>query len=853
MASTGEVYNLIMSLTPSEKRYFKLQAHKFIGYHSRTYEKLFDALLIHPEKKFNEAVFRRMNRGKSFIKNLIEEVQILQTLIMKVMVQYHSGASVEHSLSEMLQEIRFLYTKGLVEDCLKLIERANDLAEKSESAGVKLQLLEFRKLIKDSSVHDNNGFPIDTPPAEIINQGKQAVNDWFSAHKESLNEIKVILLGDAKSGKTSICKKLKFSTFDDNQNQTDGIVIEPFKFKTLAHFSEQKKLHGTTAYFWDFGGQEIMSSTHQFFMTKRSVYMLVLEARRDAEADKTVRAWLERIRTFGGNSLVMVIGNKIDLMPSFGLDTTAIIRDYPEVCCFLNVSCKTDENIEKLKNALEEYIPKAELFDTKIDARWIKIKNDLIKLTATEKKINETQFSAICRKHGVKEIEKQSQVVRFLNDLGIILHFDEISLNEYYILDPLWVTIGVYRIITSEVASRNKGIISISDLTGIVNLESHIADRHRPEYQIKYSSTECRYLADIMAQFKLCYYLHNNDNILIPDLLDKETPQEEFGKFNLALERVTLVYEYRYLPTILIPRLIVELKNDLCKVWRTGLIVKSKTHMNAEAMIISKDNRIEITVVGEYKQKRDYLSVIRYFIDQINSYFTVDVDLYIPLSGYENYKVKFDNLVKMERAGVKKYKNWDIEEEFKISELLDGMLTEEEVERHFGAIIAEQKGVRKLKVFLASSIELKEDREEFEIFINRKNKQLIDKNLFIDLIKWEDFFDAVSETRMQDEYNNAICYSDIFVMLFFTKVGEFTNEEFEVAYNQFKKLKKPSIFTYFKDAPIRTGSLNKRDTLSLLNFEDRLREIKHFSTRYKSIEDLKYQFDMQLEKYLSMD
>jgi hypothetical protein len=55
------------------------------------------------------------------------------------------------------------------------------------------------------------------------------------------------------------------------------------------------------------------------------------------------------------------------------------------------------------------------------------------------------------------------------------------------------------------------------------------------------------------------------------------------------------------------------------------------------------------------------------------------------------------------------------------------------------------------KIFLASSSELKNDRKEFEIFINRKNIDLQKKGFFIELVIWEDFLDAMSQTRLQDE------------------------------------------------------------------------------------------------------
>jgi hypothetical protein len=156
--------------------------------------------------------------------------------------------------------------------------------------------------------------------------------------------------------------------------------------------------------------------------------------------------------------------------------------------------------------------------------------------------------------------------------------------------------------------------------------------------------------------------------------------------------------------------------------------------------------------------------------------------------------------------------------------------------------------VIKKKLFLASSSELKDDREHFEIFINRKNKIWIDKGVYLDLIVWEDFLDAVSQTRLQDEYNKAILECDIFLMLFATKVGKYTDEEFETAFAQFKATTKPFIFTYFKDTQISIGSAKQGDLMSLWAFQKKLQELGHFYTTYKNIDELKLKCDQQLDK-----
>ena len=111
----------------------------------------------------------------------------------------------------------------------------------------------------------------------------------------------------------------------------------------------------------------------------------------------------------------------------------------------------------------------------------------------------------------------------------------------------------------------------------------------------------------------------------------------------------------------------------------------------------------------------------------------------------------------------------------------------------------------------------------------------------------------MSETRLQDEYNTAIRDCDIFVCLFFTKTGKFTEEEFEVAHQQFKDNGKPRIYTFFKNAEIKTGSARKEDLNSLWAFQEKLKQLGHFHTNYDNIEDLKLQFRDQLDKLLEED
>ena len=151
------------------------------------------------------------------------------------------------------------------------------------------------------------------------------------------------------------------------------------------------------------------------------------------------------------------------------------------------------------------------------------------------------------------------------------------------------------------------------------------------------------------------------------------------------------------------------------------------------------------------------------------------------------------------------------------------------------------------KIFLASSSELKNDRKEFREFLSVENDRLHQQGIYLEMVQWEHFLDAISSTSLQDEYNQALESCDIVVCLFYTKAGKYTLEEFETALKQFRDTGKPLIYTYFKTgAP--TAAPDDESAQSLALFKDRLTEIGHFYTLYENISELKYKFGQQLRK-----
>jgi internalin A len=523
--------------------------------------------------------------------------------------------------------------------------------------------------------------PITTPPFEIVQQGRQSVLNWFSAIKKELKEIKIILIGEPKAGKTSLLRRLNEDRFEENETQTDGINIERIEFGNCQTFEKQKSLHKLTGYFWDFGGQEIMHATHQFFLTKRSVYLLVLDARKDNEIANQIRQWVKRIKSTGGNSDIVIIANQCDLNSGFGFENEyELQKEFPQIKLFIKISCKTGENLSLVKEKLEALIPKAELFNSEIDERWINIKELLQVGTNVDYYLGEDRFREICLASSLDERDAQKNAISFLHDLGLVLHFNEVVDHEYFVLDPYWITYGVYQILTSNLAGNKKGIVNISDLEFIINEEEDKREIYQVSNfkKISYNNHQRRFLLDMLCQFRLCFYLPDRRQFIIPDLLETAEPHEFTEPIRNSANSINLVYDYEYLPKSVMPQILVETHFLHFKIWRTGCILK---YRDCIALIISYGNQIRIKVSDGHRSKKDLLAIIRNTIDQINERLTNNTKILIPLPGTNEF-VGYEELLERDKDGETVYKIYKPEKrEFEISQLLEGISTKDEVKQ----------------------------------------------------------------------------------------------------------------------------------------------------------------------------
>lgn len=153
-----------------------------------------------------------------------------------------------------------------------------------------------------------------------------------------------------------------------------------------------------------------------------------------------------------------------------------------------------------------------------------------------------------------------------------------------------------------------------------------------------------------------------------------------------------------------------------------------------------------------------------------------------------------------------------------------------------------------IHIFLGSSLdELRLDREEMGNYVRMLNDVYIDRGVYIKLYECEYENAAMVKGRKQEEYNEEIRQSDIFLVLFYNKAGQYTIEEFREAYKQFQSTGAPAILTCFRQGE---GYAPDQSVLEFMNELDE--QIGHYFKRYTHIDSVKLTLLLQM-KLMKLD
>ncbi|WP_353573127.1 COR domain-containing protein, partial [Candidatus Albibeggiatoa sp. nov. BB20] len=502
--------------------------------------------------------------------------------------------------------------------------------------------------LKNSCKLDISGNPLETPPLEIAEKGIEAIRNYFAEkERQPLNEAKILIVGQGGVGKTSLLNRLLFNEFDEHENKTDGINIQNWQVDIK---NEQIRLN-----VWDFGGQEIMHATHQFFLTKRSLYLLVLDARQEEQYSR-VEYWLKMIKTYGADSPILIVINKID-QHSTESNERQLLRDYPNIKGFYSISCKDNQNLENLKQHIFTCIEQLPHIHDLLPKTWFEIKTKLENMRRDF--IPYTEYEKICDKNNINR-SSQKTLIDFLHDLGIMLNYRDDEqrpkLRETNILNPKWITEGIYKILNSNQLFQEKGKLKLSQLSEILDAEKYPINKHD-------------FILNIMEKFELCFeFPEQKNHFLIPDLLSKQEPELNWPHDDC------LEFELHYdvLPSSIISRFIVRQHHIASKqtYWRTGIVLAQD---NNKALVIAnlENKEITISVIGQENGRRGLLTTIRNTFNAIHNTFKIlEVTEQVP---YEGILIPYQNLLNLEKAGFETHFEPSLSKEINVTQLLSGI------------------------------------------------------------------------------------------------------------------------------------------------------------------------------------
>jgi len=304
------------------------------------------------------------------------------------------------------------------------------------------------------------------------------------------------------------------------------------------------------------------------------------------------------------------------------------------------------------------------------------------------------EYRKICVLANINDEESQTVLLDFLHDLGVVMHFKDLNLLDTHVLDPRWITEGVYRIINSKELAENKGILNLQYIRNILKSRDS-SDRRFPRSTLPY-------IINLMKKFELCYEI-DSSSILIPQLLDVQKPVVQFNYYT----SLKFVIEYDFLPKAVIPQFIVSMHRDIKDElrWRTGVFLEDTVY-NCQAVVEAdeREKKIKVNVQGE--QRRDYFSVIRYRLLAINNSFEkIRAIEKVPMPDKSEISVSYEHLLRLEKLGEKTYIPDGSDKRYYIKDLL-------------GTIHAESRNEEEVMKILKKLMESSGDHETWQKKLN---------------------------------------------------------------------------------------------------------------------------------------
>ena len=479
---------------------------------------------------------------------------------------------------------------------------------------------------------------LEEPPLHIAEKGHEAIRNYFRQKCEQgkgyLHEAKALIVGEPGAGKTSMRKKLIDPNYRiPNREEVSTLGVEVEKDWNFPFIGDNTiTFHAS---FWDFGGQDIQYMIHQYFLTGKSLYILVADERKQ---NTHYEYWFNIIKLLGEGSPVLVVLNKREGAAITSYDHIEICKAFPDLRIerFELDMAKENKAFDALREKIRSMLCKLDHIGAELPAKWPLIREKIEEMKV-KNHISLDEYFKLCAAHGIKDEKDALFLADYLHVLGTILHFkDDDLLRDLVITNPNWVVDALYTALSDKEIEGNCGLFTRDWL---FNLWKNPKQKGKKTY----TEGECRQLLNLMKKerFELCYEV-DEGQFISPQLLPQSPPVYSL-EFKGALE---FRFRYAFMPEGLLSRLIVRLNHLIRKdayrkqlVWRYGAILERDGCIAevTQTRFSSEGHRdISVRVVGQDYRKKELLTIIGNEIEAIHrkSFKHINFKILIPCNTF---------------------------------------------------------------------------------------------------------------------------------------------------------------------------------------------------------------------------
>jgi internalin A len=447
-------------------------------------------------------------------------------------------------------------------------------------------------------------------PGEVPKLAWEILDYYFSTRGgggEPLRELRLIVVGRPKAGKTSLIKRLRGLPMDLDERETHGIDILPLHLAC-----HDGPLHARV---WDFGGQHVLHAMHEFFLRRRCLYLLVVEQRvNDVERDLTY--WLQLIRSYAGDAPVVVALNQSKGIAR-SLARAVLERDYGPIVAWVPTECEAEEKtpgadatIETLREALTKAAGEMKEPRQLFPVKWLAIKKWLEGMK--EPYLDYATYARHCAELHEDDPKQQEALAATMDELGVALNYArDPRLRDTTVLRPNWLANGIYALLRANILTAKPlapdGVLTIEKVGEILAA----AEEAEVLKAAEYPPEKWPFLLRLMNLFQLSFPLDEEGRrYLVPTLLSADEPRESAEPDGANV--VKLRYEFDVVPGPLMGRFLVRLFTLIegRKVWQRGAQLRYAT-ARARVWADLSETYVYATVGGEEHDRAELLEMIR--------------------------------------------------------------------------------------------------------------------------------------------------------------------------------------------------------------------------------------------------